>query len=462
MHRYKYRRIFSFIAFILISFVVVAYSQYEIYKAKHIATDSLFGNELKCIDDVSLVCGKVPVINISLESNNLDKEVYVMGEFIQYNPENNNSYPYQFDSSIESIAVKYRGDSSYSLFDKRQYKIEFREDYTSSNRVNRSLLGMDKNDDWVFNGPFIDTSMMHNKLMYSLAKEMFPWSPDSRYFELYINNEYQGLYLAVEYPSGDETRLNLSSFALLNGESPYLVQRNQIGFGDLRVPTFGEVKGLTSYPIILKYPNTRSVTKKQYEYIGEDISSFEEKLYSEEFDAPNSYHHDIDLMSFVDYFIINELAMIKDAGYQSMFMYKDFGGKLTTTVWDFNNAFDHYIYSDVEFTEWAVAGNNWYQQFLKDETFVKIMILRYDELRQSTLSNQHILDLIDANYELIKDAAERNFDIYDYVFRESLVAKKHIDSPDNFDESVEQLRKNIIKRLKFMDEHIQDFYDQWR
>lgn len=415
--------------------------------------------EISCEDNEKLVCGDLPVIDLIVDASSINKEDYTIANLYEYYPEGNSDYPYQFDSFRNIVAVKYRGDSSYFLFDKYQYKFEFRNDSDFEDRKNRSLLGMGKSDDWAIHGPFIDTSLMHNKLFYSLSREMFEWAPNSRYFELYINSEYQGIYLAVEYPSADESRIDLNNFSLLSGETPYLVQRNNLGYGDLTVPTFGNESGNTSYPVVLKYPNSVNVTKKQFNYIERDISDFEKKLYADNFDsAKDSYRDYINVESFIDYFIINELAMIKDAGYQSMFMYKDFNGKLTTTVWDFNNALDHYVYMAVPFDQWIVAENNWYEQFLNDRIFVKQLIERYLTLRETTLSDEHLEKLITDYEGLLRTSESRNFEKWGYIYMESLIATREDNPPLNFEQSIQRLKDNLKKRLEFIDQHITDFY----
>jgi hypothetical protein len=55
------------------------------------------------------------------------------------------------------------------------------------------------------------------------------WAPDSRYFELYVDNEYQGVYLAVEPISSGNERIKLEPFGLLSGETPYIIRRDRVG-----------------------------------------------------------------------------------------------------------------------------------------------------------------------------------------------------------------------------------------
>ena len=79
-----------------------------------------------------------------------------------------------------SIMINYRGASSYYGFDKKQYRIKFFKEEGSSNAKNYEFLGMGANSEWVLNGPFLDRTLLRNRLIYDLGKKIFEWVPDSR------------------------------------------------------------------------------------------------------------------------------------------------------------------------------------------------------------------------------------------------------------------------------------------
>ncbi|MDY4116893.1 MAG: CotH kinase family protein, partial [Blautia sp.] len=90
-----------------------------------------------------------------------------------------------------------------------------------------SLAGMGANSEWVLNGPYLDKTLIRNKLVYDLARELNGWAPDTRFVELFVDGEYQGVYLAVEPVTNGESRLRLSEFSLLSGETAYIVSRDR-------------------------------------------------------------------------------------------------------------------------------------------------------------------------------------------------------------------------------------------
>ena len=71
-----------------------------------------------------------------------------------------------------SILLNYRGASSYSQFDKKQYRIKFVKKQGSDKAKEVAFLGMGKNSEWVLNGPFLDKTLIRNKLVYDLGREM--------------------------------------------------------------------------------------------------------------------------------------------------------------------------------------------------------------------------------------------------------------------------------------------------
>ena len=141
--------------------------------------------------------------------------------------------------------VKYRGASSYSKFDKPQYRIKF---YREENgkALDYDLFGLGPDSEWVLNGPFLDRTLLRNYLVYTLSGQIMDWAPACTFFELFVNGSYQGVYLAVEPVTDGPTRLNLSEFGLLSGATPYIVKRDRVGTEKNVLTTYGELNGYTS------------------------------------------------------------------------------------------------------------------------------------------------------------------------------------------------------------------------
>lgn len=365
-----------------------------------------------------------------------------------------------------AVTIKYRGASSYSQFDKKQYRIKFYKEEGSSNAQNYQFLGMGSNSEWVLNGPFLDKTLMRNRIVYQLGREIFPWAPDTKYTEVFLDGIYQGVYLATEPVTNGESRLRLSEFGLLSGETSYIVKRDRVGSENDPLEVYGRIQGKTSNELYIEYPSASKLTKLQRDWIVRDISEFEEVLYSDGFSDPqNGYAKYIDVDSFVDYAILNEVAMNNDAGNLSTYIYKELGGKLQMAIWDFNNCYDNYQGVKQDFSEFFMSDRAWYSRLLTDRAFVDRMVARYEELRRSVLSTEHMYQLIDAGQEELGAAIDRNFAVWGYTFDLRLLSETEEDFAagksrklKSYEEAVWQLKSAIDKRFAFLDEHITDLY----
>ncbi len=357
----------------------------------------------------------------------------------------------------ESISLKYRGASSLA-FDKRQYRIKFYRSADSTKEKDIAFLGMGENSEWVLNGPFLDKTLMRNHLVYTLAREMMEWAPDHRYVELFVDGKYQGLYLAVEPVTNGSSRLRLSKFSLLSGESAYIVKRDRIGTEGEALKVYGKEYGYTNNDLFLVYPSEKRVTDEQKLWITQDISQFEKALYGPSFKDPlKGYARYIDMTNFADYYVLNEVVMNEDIGNLSMFAYKELGGKLKTAVWDYNNCYDNYQWFSQSTSEFYGANHSWFSRMLQDRQFADLVIERYQLLRKTTLSEEHMLSVLQESEDSLKPAIERNFKVWGYSFDLNLLTGRDRDLKSH-EEAMQQLRSEIHARFAFLDQHITDIY----
>lgn len=402
----------------------------------------------------------LPVLFIDTKNHRLTKENKVWASIAVLNNPNGEAKSIEtLPDYVAPITIKYRGASSYSGFDKSQYRIKFYQEEGGSKSKDYSFLGMGLHSEWVLNGPFLDKTLLRNRLIYNVSRDIFEWAPDNRYVELFVDGKYQGVYLAVEPVTIGESRLHLSEFGLLSGETAYIVSRDRIGTEENPLDVYGKVAGKTNNDLFVKYPSTRKITKEQKQWIEKDISKFEKVLYSNQFDDPvNGYAKYIDVESFVDYVVLNEAVMNNDAGNLSTYYYKELGGKLKITVWDFNNSYDNYQWFEQDFTEFFIKDNAWFNRLLQDRAFVDKVVKRYHELRQEVLSTELLHQSIDDYQRELDGAIERNFAVWGYTFNENLLSGEGRDLKD-YESAILQLKQAITRRLDYLDLHIADLYE---
>lgn len=403
----------------------------------------------------------LPVLFLDTKGSRITKEnkIWATLSVLEAGEEGRNRSVLETPDYQAPVTIKYRGASSYSRFDKKQYRIKFYKKEGGTNAKNYEFLGMGANSEWVLNGPFLDKTLMRNRLVYGLGREIFEWAPDTRYAEVFLDGEYQGVYLVTEPVTNGESRLRISEFGLLSGETSYLVKRDRVGTEADPLEVYGKTAGKTSNDLYIEYPGAGSLTGRQREWIVKDISDFERALYSEHFaDKRLGYENYIDVDSFVDYFILNEVVMNNDAGNLSTYAYKELGGKLQMAIWDYNNCYDNYQWFAQDFTDFFMAEAVWFSRLLQDRNFVDRVVARYQELRKGPLTKEHMYAMMEAYREELGPAVERNYAVWGYTFTSSLLTGDGRD-PENYEEAMEQLKAAIAKRFEFLDGHMTDLYE---
>lgn len=400
----------------------------------------------------------LPVVYMNTKGQQVLKENAIWGNIALLDGNGEEQSVFSLPNSIYRATIKYRGASSYSKFDKKQYRIKFyKNEKDSAKEV--SLAGMGANSEWVLNGPYLDKTLIRNKLVYDLARELNGWAPDTRFVELFVDGEYQGVYLAVEPVTNGESRLRLAEFGLLSGETAYIVNRDRIDTGSEEIDTWGKTNGYTYNALYIRYPSKNKITEKQKAYIQKDISEFEQVLYGKNFsDKRIGYPAYIDMDNWVDYFIINEFAMNYDAGNLSTYLYKELDGKLQLAVWDFNNGFDNYQWFRTETDVLHTVENSWFQRLWQDENFRDRVCERYRQLRETTLADEHIAEKIASYQEELGEAVDRNFKVWGYSFKENLLAGTSKEGTSrnirSYEEAMKQLTDTIRERLAYLDKEL--------
>lgn len=406
---------------------------------------------------------ELPIIHINTNGQQIDKETKIWSTLAVTEASSTNPRPVMDKPDYEmNIMINYRGASSYSQFDKKQYRIKFYKEEGSTNAKEYNFLGMGKNSEWVLNGPFLDKTLMRNKLVYGLAREIFEWAPDSRYVELFVDGEYQGVYLALEPVTNGESRLRLSEFGLASGQTAYVVKRDRVDTEINPLFVYGYYAGKTNNSLYIDYPSNTDITEDQRQWITNDIDTFEKVLYGDKFaDEYDGYAKYIDVDNFVDYFILNEVVMNNDASNLSTYIYKELGGKLKIAVWDYNNCYDNYQWFAQDYNEFFLQDNAWFSRLLEDRAFVERVVERYAELRSDILNEEYMYSKIDGHIEELGGAVERNYKVWGYTFLYDYLAESnelHY-SPTSYESAIKQLKGSIHARFIALDENIEKLYE---
>ena len=379
-----------------------------------------------------------------------------------------NSINDPFNNYDGKISIEYRGSSSQS-FPKKAYALETQDSIGNNNNV--SLLGMPVENDWILYAPYSDKSLMRNVLTFNLGKKMSRYTPRTRYCELIVNGDYKGVYVLMEKIKRDNDRVDIAKldFDDNSGDSltgGYIVKIDKYtgtGGSDW-TSDFPDIAGGPLY-IQYHYPEASNMSIQQLDYIEHFIDSFEYALDGPDFsDTLIGYSKYIDVESFIDLYIINELSRNVDGYRLSTYMYKDRdsnGGKLTMgPFWDYNLAFGNANYCSGDQTNgWQVngacsdLGDNpfWFERLLEDTIYVNKLKCRWEYLRVRSFHEDSILNYIDSISYYINDAQQRNFQKWNilgaYVWPNSYVG-------NTYQDEVNFLKDWITDRILWIDNNL--------
>lgn len=318
------------------------------------------------------------------------------------------------------IAIELRGSSSQDLPKKPYGLTTLLADNTSNNNV--SILGMPKENDWVLNSLAFDPSMIRDVLSYELGSGMGNYAARGKYCEVIVNGDYKGVYVFMEKLKIDSNRINILKMTKNDNALPelsggYITKADKTTGGDPVAWTMASYNGTTAY--IHENPKPVDITSQQHAYIQNQFNALQNKITAKNESLTDGYPSIIDVPSFVDFIIINEIAANVD-GYQfSTFFHKDREGKLRAgPIWDFNLTFgnDLFLYGyDRSFTNvWQFDnGDNTGSKFWKDlynnATFKCYLSRRWKELTavNEPLSYNKIVAKIDSLASVINESKAR-------------------------------------------------------
>jgi hypothetical protein len=321
---------------------------------------------------------------------------------------------------------------------------------------------MPAESDWVLLGPYSDKSFLRDALTFELARRMGRWAPRTVFVELFLrqgapgppDEEYQGLYLATERISRGAGRIDLPRSRRRPGEESGFIAKLDWLDPDTREVHFTTPGGER---VILVYPGAKDVTEEQVSYLKDYLEEVEAALSEGE----PGYGDLIDVESWVDGMILQELAKNVDAYRSSTYLYKFPGGRLHLgPVWDFNQAYGNASYvENASFIEgWRASRarpGSWFRRLFRDEEFSSRFQNRYRALREgplAPLSDEAMLGFLDSEALLLRDAASRNFE------RWPILGQVVLGSPDappgSYEGEVALLKDWLQARARWMDAEV--------
>jgi spore coat protein CotH len=287
------------------------------------------------------------------------------------------------------IGIELRGSSSQDL-PKKPYAITtLLSDNISNN--NTSILGMPPENDWILNSHAFDSTTMRDFISYDAYGAMGNYSSRARYCELIVNGDFKGLYIFQEKLKIDDNRVNIRELSKTDNNFPditggYMTKCDKTTGGDPVAWTMQSYLGGT-VNFIHDNPSPQLITTQQAAYIQNYFKAINVKNES----ILNGYPSLLDIPSFIDFMLINEISSNADAYQLSTFFHMDKNGKLRAgPVWDLNLTYGNDLFMwgfDRSFTNvWQFSNGNdnvgarFWKDLYDNETFRCYMSKRWKEM----------------------------------------------------------------------------------
>ena len=373
------------------------------------------------------------------------------------------------------VGIEIRGAWSSTL-PQKPYGFETRD--ASGANLNVSLFGMPPENDWILLANYNDKTFMRNTLAYDLFRKMGHYAPRTQMVEVIINNEYRGIYILMEKIKQDKGRVDIAKLTNLdisgdNVSGGYIFKIDYFNSANSWQSSFRPIdhpEKTVNY--VYADPDPAELLGQQKEYLKTAVNSFEAVLYGSNFkNATSGYAAWIDVNSFIDYFIVNEVARNVDGYKKSVFFFKDKdskGGKINAgPVWDFDwawkNIRDCRTFQATDGSGWSYLindclssppySNGWTVRLLQDENFANALNNRYFELRQSFLSSEYLNSYIDSVKNLASEAQVRHYAKWQIIG--SAVGAPEVDyQPSTYAGQVDKFKSWIQIRLTWLDSHM--------
>lgn len=320
------------------------------------------------------------------------------------------------------INIEIRGSSSQTL-PKKQYGFStLQADNYSNNNV--SLLGMPADNDWILNGLGFEPSLIRDYLNYNLSRMIGEYASRTAYCEVVINGTYNGLYVLEEKIKQGSDRVNVTKIGVTDNTYPkltggYITKSDKSTGGDPVAWTILSSNGRVEVSFIHDLPEPSAVTSLQNAYIHSEFVKLSTTVASGNTSFVNGYPSVIDIPSFVDFMIINELGSNADAYVYSNYYHKDRNGKLRAgPIWDLNLTFGYDLaiwgYDRSKPNVWQFSngdneGPKFWKDLFNDPEFRCALSKRWTQLIQpgQPLNYSSIESFIDRIVANISEAANR-------------------------------------------------------
>lgn len=398
----------------------------------------------------------------SMSHLNMDKNNSETAEMQVLGIDGNTTY----SGHIERISG--RGNSAWN-YDKKPYTIKL--------QTAKSLLDMDQGKKWNLLPVIRESSHLSTKISLDIASALgLSFTSQCTWIDLYLNGEYNGIYLLCEAVSVEDGRVEIHDFEKENRSSYPNIENapvfNEISYKGYELPNITNTDGgyfiekehsqrfddekcgfrtNSDAYFILKSPEHAS--REQVKYIKDYFQTIEDMIV----DGTPDYENYIDLPSFADRFLVDEITLNFDANITSMFFYKDRNDNLlyADPVWDYDSSMGYIDgwndYEQLGIDNPRMFSLNWYSFLYTNPQFYDKVVADFANLLpyMETLLDSKIDEYANMIRVSVSMDEIRWRNIYSSISNVNMMFPNR--SPYiNFDNRIRYLKYFLANRLNFL------------
>ena len=363
----------------------------------------------------------------------------------------------KYDFSDLTAQMKCRGNSTFHQ-PKKPYRIKFDE------KINMNGQGDGPSKSWVLLANYADKSLLRDHVTFAMGKKLdsIGFTSSSSYVQFYMNDVYFGVYELVEHHGEGKYRIVMNE----DPEEPdtdYLIELDEyVNINGGEIPYYFNVEE-RAFSIKSDF-----MTMKKWRFIHGFFEKVDEAI---EGGDEKKIGELIDLSSFVDMYLLHEIAMNSDVGSSSFFFLKKAGEKLYLTCpWDFDIAYgnDIAVYGgdckglfagNPDFTG-GINGydtprsNEWFSDLMENEWFVDLVVKRWNEVKDDL--EETALSAIDEALASWEEEMDKNFERWKVLGRRVVAETDETLALGSWRGNAEFLREWIVNRFEWLDGYFSD------
>lgn len=328
-------------------------------------------------------------------------------------------------TDVIPLSVRGRGTSSFHGMPKYSIKLKFEQRH--------ELLKMPSNKEWALISNYADKTHLRN----NISLKLYTWlggkfAPKTQFVELYLNRDYQGLYLLSETIKVGKNRINIPK----NDDSFLFEKTSKKGIKDTDVIIETNNKNL----FCIKSP--QNATKDIQNVLLIHLNDWESLLENNPNISEDSLKKWIDIEDYLRYYWVQEFAKNTDANFnRSIFItWEEHQPMHYGPIWDFDIAYGNTSNENIKKTEgWYVRSSSWDQKIFMNKTIAKKACEFWNEHKNYFSA---VPDSVRKYAEQLLSASKND--------RRRWPTANHL----NYNEAIDSLNNWIVKRFQWIEKQI--------